>query len=108
MIALPRRPPTSSTTWRCCCGGGGFRWPTPNACSMAVASPDTALTGIQPSLETARSLARDHNLIPVHQTFIDDCQTPVSAYLKLRQQPGNWHVTRSGEGARGMRGPSFL
>src|SRR5689334_23983263 len=95
---------------------------------MAVASPDAALTGIQPSLETARSLARDHNLIPLHQTFIDDCQTPVSAYLKLRQQPGNWTVTRSAAGARGMqpddlraaqsdeagsrvrgtRGPSFL
>ncbi|MGZ4286707.1 MAG: hypothetical protein ACXVHB_21425, partial [Solirubrobacteraceae bacterium] len=75
---------------------------------MAVASPDTALTGIQPSLERARSLARDHNLIPLRQTFIDDCQTPVSAYLKLRQQPGNWHVTRSAQGARGLRGPSFL
>ena len=75
---------------------------------MAVVSPDAALTGIQPSLETARSLARDHNLIPLHQTFIDDCQTPVSAYLKLRQQPDNWQVTRSGQGARGHRGPSFL
>ncbi|HYZ80415.1 MAG TPA: chorismate-binding protein, partial [Solirubrobacteraceae bacterium] len=78
---------------------------------MAVASREDALTGIQPSLETARSLAREHNLIPLHQTFIDDCQTPVSAYLKLRQQPDNWRVTRSGEGgrrARGMRGPSFL
>src|ERR1700761_5013293 len=75
---------------------------------MAVASPDAALTGTQPSLETARLLARDHNLIPVHQTFIDDCQTPVSAYLKLRQEPANWQVTRSAQGARGHRGPSFL
>jgi anthranilate synthase component 1 len=75
---------------------------------MAVASPDAALAGIQPSLETARLLARDHNLIPVHQTFIDDCQTPVSAYLKLRQEPANWQVTRSAQGARGHRGPSFL
>src|SRR5947208_10588881 len=57
---------------------------------MAVASPDTALTGIQPSLETARSLARDHNLIPLRETFIDDCQTPVSAFLKLRDvDPGH-------------------
>jgi anthranilate synthase component 1 len=35
-------------------------------------------------LDVVRELARDHNLIPLHQTFIDDCQTPVSAFLKLR------------------------
>ena len=29
-------------------------------------------------------LAREHNLIPLRETFIDDCQTPVSAFLKLR------------------------
>jgi anthranilate synthase component 1 len=82
----------------------------PNACSMAVVSPDTALAGITPTLEEARELARDHNLIPLQQTFIDDCQTPVSAYLKLRQQPDNWHATRSDEdgGLRGVRKPSFL
>src|SRR6201999_4372457 len=28
--------------------------------------------------------AAKHNLIPLHQTFIDDTQTPVSAFLKLR------------------------
>jgi anthranilate synthase component 1 len=38
-----------------------------------------------PSLEDARRLARDHNLIPVLETFIDDCETPVSAFLKLRE-----------------------
>jgi len=36
------------------------------------------------SLETVRSLAGHHNLIPLAETFIDDCQTPVSAFLKLR------------------------
>ena len=36
------------------------------------------------SLDEVRGLARDHNLIPVRETFIDDCQTPVSAFLKLR------------------------
>ncbi|HEY1511156.1 MAG TPA: anthranilate synthase component I [Solirubrobacteraceae bacterium] len=78
---------------------------------MAVASPDTAFAGITPTLEEARELARDHNLIPLQQTFIDDCQTPVSAYLKLRHQPDNWRATRSGEGGgqvRGTRKPSFL
>jgi anthranilate synthase component I len=44
-----------------------------------------------PSLEDVRTLARKHNLIPLRETFIDDCQTPVSAFLKLRE-----------------RGPAFL
>jgi anthranilate synthase component I len=51
---------------------------------MAVASADTAPAGILPSLAQARALASNYNLIPVRDTFIDDCQTPVSAFLKLR------------------------
>src|SRR5437588_4379132 len=51
---------------------------------MAVASADTVPAGILPSLAQARALASDYNLIPVRETFIDDCQTPVSAFLKLR------------------------
>jgi anthranilate synthase component 1 len=39
---------------------------------------------ISPSLEEARELARDHNVIPLRHTFIDDTETPVSAFLKLR------------------------
>jgi len=38
-----------------------------------------------PSLAEARALAREgFNVIPVRQTFIDDTETPVSAFLKLR------------------------
>ena len=51
---------------------------------MAVASPEAGAAGAVPSLEVVRALARDHNLIPVHERFIDDCETPVSAFLKLR------------------------
>ena len=51
---------------------------------MAVAADSTA-AGATPSLEAVRSLARTYNLIPVGQTFIDDCQTPVSAFLKVRE-----------------------
>src|SRR3712207_7010723 len=47
---------------------------------MAVAV-DPELT---PSLEEVRELAREHTLIPLRHTFIADCETPVSAYLKLR------------------------
>ncbi len=54
---------------------------------MAVASRVSAPpigAGVGPSLDQARALAREHNLIPVLETFIDDCETPVSAFLKLR------------------------
>ncbi len=51
---------------------------------MAVAGAEAA--GATPSLEAARVLARDYNLIPLQETFIDDLQTPVSAFLKLREQ----------------------
>jgi anthranilate synthase component I len=52
---------------------------------MAVATTDIP-AGAEPSLERVRALAREHNLIPVQEKFIDDCQTPVSAFLKLREQ----------------------
>jgi anthranilate synthase component I len=42
---------------------------------------------VEPSLEQARALARGsqgYNLIPLSHSFIADCETPVSAFLKLR------------------------
>jgi anthranilate synthase component 1 len=39
---------------------------------------------VAPSLEEVRALAREHNVIPLRTTFIDDTETPVSAFLKLR------------------------
>src|SRR4051794_8204933 len=39
---------------------------------------------VRPSLADARELARTGNAIPVRMTFVDDCETPVSAFLKLR------------------------
>jgi anthranilate synthase component 1 len=55
---------------------------------MAVApSASPAAPGalsVQPSLEEARALAGAHNLIPLRHSFIEDCETPVSAFLKLR------------------------
>ena len=45
--------------------------------------------GPAPTLDEARELARSYNLIPLRVSFIDDVQTPVSAFLKLRaQNPG--------------------
>jgi anthranilate synthase component 1 len=51
---------------------------------------------VEPGLGRARELAREANAIPVAARFVDDCETPVSAYLKLRAS------TRFGEG------PAFL
>jgi anthranilate synthase component 1 len=39
---------------------------------------------LEPSLERARELARAGNVVPVRARFVDDCETPVSAFLKLR------------------------
>jgi anthranilate synthase component I len=50
---------------------------------LAVAA-DAAGLVVEPSLEEARELARDFNLIPLRHTFIADTETPVSAFLKLR------------------------
>jgi anthranilate synthase component 1 len=49
---------------------------------MAVVA-DTPSEAV-PSLAAVRELAAEYNLIPVHETFVDDLLTPVSAFLKLR------------------------
>jgi len=52
-----------------------------------MASPGAAtapLPGLEPDLDRARELARDTNVVPVRYRFVDDCETPVSAFLKLR------------------------
>src|SRR3954452_4985720 len=49
---------------------------------MPVAA-ESGLT-LEPSLERARELAREGNVVPVRARLVDDCETPVSAFLKLR------------------------
>jgi anthranilate synthase component I len=52
-----------------------------------MASPGAAtapLPGLEPDLDRARELARDANVVPVRYRFVDDIETPVSAFLKLR------------------------
>src|SRR5215203_4763338 len=39
---------------------------------------------LEPSLEEARELAGAGNVVPVRARLVDDCETPVSAFLKLR------------------------
>jgi anthranilate synthase component I len=61
---------------------------------MAVAADRPSGLGLDPDLRGAREQSREANVIPVSHRFIDDCETPVSAFLKLRAALGG--------------GPSFL
>jgi anthranilate synthase component 1 len=49
-----------------------------------VGARQTMALLVEPSLAEARALAEKHNLIPLRHSFIEDCETPVSAFLKLR------------------------
>jgi anthranilate synthase component 1 len=52
---------------------------------MTVAADTvTGAPHVEPSLADARVLAETHNLIPLSVSFVEDCETPVSAFLKLR------------------------
>ena len=53
---------------------------------MAVAAEPGSQ--IEPDLDRARELAREANVDPVTFRFVDDCETPVSAFLKLREAFG--------------------
>jgi anthranilate synthase component 1 len=57
--------------------------------------------GPYPSLDEVRELARTHNLIPLAETFIDDTQTPVSAFLKLRQSSPGFLLESADQGRVG-------
>ncbi|MFI5028465.1 MAG: hypothetical protein ACHQCF_05725 [Solirubrobacterales bacterium] len=43
---------------------------------------------LEPSLEEARALAAEGNVVPIRARLVDDCETPVSAFLKLRAGEG--------------------
>src|SRR5918999_4053197 len=63
---------------------------------MSVAA-DPELT---PDLDTVRELAREHTLVPLRHTFIADCETPVSAYLKLRGDGPSFLLESAEQGQR--------
>src|SRR2546421_11953658 len=68
---------------------------------MAVAA-DAARSGLEitPTLDEVRELARDHTLVLLRHTFIDDCETPVSAYLKLRGDGPSFLLESAEQGQR--------
>jgi anthranilate synthase component 1 len=66
---------------------------------MAVAADGTAID-VGPTLEEVRDLAREHTLVPLRHTFIDDIETPVSAYLKLRGEGPSFLLESAEQGQR--------
>ena len=55
---------------------------------------------LTPSLDEVRALAREHTLVPLRHTFIADCETPVSAYLKLRGEGPSFLLESAEQGQR--------
>src|SRR4051812_33620923 len=55
---------------------------------------------VEPGLDEVRALAGDHTVVPVRHTFIDDCETPVSAYLKLRGEGPSFLLESAEQGQR--------
>ncbi|MBV9940572.1 MAG: anthranilate synthase component I [Solirubrobacterales bacterium] len=74
---------------------------TLGATASTAGRTDTAHAGVTPSLAEARALAADYNLIPLRETFIDDCQTPVSAFLKLRGSEPSFLLESADQGRVG-------
>ena len=72
--------------------------------SVAVAAE--AELEIDPTLERARELAAEGNAIPVRMSFVDDCETPVSAFLKLRGEGPSFLLESAEQGRLGRY--SFL
>jgi anthranilate synthase component I len=69
---------------------------------MTPAGAATApLPGLKPDLDRARELAADANVVPVRYTFIDDVETPVSAFLKLRGQGPSFLLESAEQGRLG-------
>src|SRR5579862_577550 len=67
---------------------------------MAVAV-ERASAEPTPSLAEIRSLAGDYNLIALRQTFVDDTDTPVSAFLKLRGEGPSFLLESAEQGRVG-------
>ncbi|HXI15793.1 MAG TPA: anthranilate synthase component I [Chloroflexota bacterium] len=64
-------------------------------------------TGIYPTLEQARDLARRGNLIPVYREVLADMETPVSVYRKLARGPYSF-LLESVEGGERLARYSFI
>jgi anthranilate synthase component 1 len=59
------------------------------------------MPGLEPDLDRARELARGANVIPVRYRFVDDLETPVSAFLKLRGEGPSFLLESAEQGRLG-------
>ncbi len=55
---------------------------------------------VVPSLDEVRALAGDYRQVPLAHTYLDDCETPVSAMLKLRDGGPCFLLESAEEGQR--------
>jgi anthranilate synthase component 1 len=61
---------------------------------------------VEPSIERARELARGASAVPVRMRFVEDTETPVSAFLKLRGEGPSFLLESAEQGRLGRY--SFL
>ena len=73
-VALLSRDVAARRARSTCCSRGGAR-PVPTTAAPGALTPD---------LEAARVLATRGNVVPVVFSYVEDSETPVSAFLKLR------------------------
>ena len=64
------------------------------------APPAAARLAVAPGLEEARALVEETSVVALRHTFIDDCETPVAAYLKLRGDGPSFLLESAEQGQR--------
>jgi anthranilate synthase component I len=72
-----------------------------------VAVTSSSALACRPSLDEVRALAAEHDLVPVTTELLADCDTPVSAFLRLGIAPGSF-LLESVEGGERLARYSFL
>ena len=70
---------------------------SPTTAAVTARGADPA---VEPGPERARELAAKYTVVPLRHTFIDDCETPVAAYLKLRGDGPSFLLESAEQGGR--------
>jgi len=67
---------------------------------MAAPAASAQELRVEPGPDRARALATEHTVVPLRHIFIDDCETPVAAYLKLRGDGPSFLLESAEQGGR--------
>ena len=70
---------------------------SPTTAGVTARGADPA---VEPGPERARELAAEYTVVPLRHTFIDDCETPVAAYLKLAGDGPSFLLESAEQGGR--------